>query len=111
MGGDERVQFAAEAVNSADQICGEPLWRIVALQVVGEHCGQRTVEQVRLIQHVQCVFACLVACGRRHYTREEYSPERVSTLTRSPTLMNSGTCTTAPVSIVAGLVAPETRSP
>ena len=42
---------------------------------------------------------------------ERYSPERVSTFTRSPTFTNSGTCTTSPVSSVAGLRAPETRSP
>ena len=36
---------------------------------------------------------------------------RVSTLTRSPGFTNSGTCTTMPVSSVAGLRAPDTRSP
>ena len=36
-------------------------------------------------------------------TRSEYSPVRVSTLTRSPMLMNNGTRTSAPVSMVAGL--------
>jgi hypothetical protein len=40
-----------------------------------------------------------------------YSPERVSTLIRSPWFTNSGTWTTRPVSSVAGLRAPETRSP
>ena len=40
-----------------------------------------------------------------------YSPDRVSTLRRSPTLTNSGTCSTSPVSSVAGLRAPDTRSP
>ena len=40
-----------------------------------------------------------------------YSPVRVSTLMRSPWLTNSGTWTMRPVSRVAGLRAPETRSP
>ena len=40
-----------------------------------------------------------------------YSPLRVSTLTRSPGLTNSGTWMTRPVSSVAGLRAPDTRSP
>jgi hypothetical protein len=40
-----------------------------------------------------------------------YSPVRVSTLIRSPGPTNRGTCTTRPVSSVAGLRAPETRSP
>ena len=35
-----------------------------------------------------------------------YLPLRVSTSTRSPTLTNSGTCTVAPVSSVAGLLPP-----
>jgi hypothetical protein len=36
---------------------------------------------------------------------------RVSTRIFSPSFTNSGTCTTAPVSIVAGLVEPEAVSP
>src|SRR5207245_6086799 len=39
-------------------------------------------------------------------TRPRYSPVRVSTFTTSPSLRNSGTCTTAPVSRVAGLFPP-----
>ena len=45
------------------------------------------------------------------FTRSMYSPERVSTLTRSPSSTNSGTCTTAPVSSVAGFRAPVRVSP
>src|SRR5437868_2727972 len=45
-------------------------------------------------------------CGQ---TRVRYSPVRVSTLTRSPVSTNSGTWTTAPVSSVAGFLAPDTR--
>src|SRR5581483_10106379 len=44
-------------------------------------------------------------------TRVRYSPVRVSTLMRSPVSTNSGTWTTAPVSSVAGFLAPDTRSP
>src|SRR5215470_2080463 len=44
-------------------------------------------------------------------TRPRYSPVRVSTLTTSPSLRNSGTWTTAPVSSVAGLVPPWAVSP
>src|SRR5918999_2980766 len=46
-----------------------------------------------------------------HQTRVRYSPVRVSTLMRSPVSTNSGTWTTAPVSSVAGFLAPDTRSP
>jgi len=38
-------------------------------------------------------------------TLSEYDPALVSTLMKSPTLINKGTLTSAPVSIVAGLVA------
>ena len=48
---------------------------------------------------------------RRGQARARYSPERVSTLIFSPGSTNSGTCTTRPVSSVAGLRAPDTRSP
>src|SRR5829696_388079 len=44
-------------------------------------------------------------------TLVRYSLERVSTLTWSPTLTKSGTCTTTPVSRVAGLVPPVAVSP
>src|SRR5690606_16592004 len=46
-----------------------------------------------------------------HLTRLTYSPERVSTLTISSWLTNSGTRTTAPVSSVAGLPPPPEVSP
>src|SRR5690606_4221465 len=48
---------------------------------------------------------------RPHFTRETYSPERVSTLIFSPFSMNSGTRTVAPVSSLAGLPPPEAVSP
>src|SRR5829696_2564122 len=44
-------------------------------------------------------------------TLVRYSLERVSTRTRSPTLTKSGTCTTTPVSSVAGLLPPVAVSP
>jgi hypothetical protein len=43
--------------------------------------------------------------------REMYSPVRVSMRSTSPSLMNSGTRTTAPVSIFAGLLPPVAVSP
>src|SRR5437667_2019607 len=46
-----------------------------------------------------------------YFTRSRYWLVRVSTLTRSPTLMNSGTFTTAPVSSVAGFDPPAAVSP
>src|SRR5207244_4108283 len=51
------------------------------------------------------------ASPSRSHARVMYSPERVSTFRRSPTFTNSGTCTTTPVASVAGLRAPDTRSP
>ena len=45
------------------------------------------------------------------HAREMYRASRVSTLIRSPCSTNSGTCTIAPVSSVAGLVTLETVSP
>lgn len=43
--------------------------------------------------------------SRQVFTRPWYSPVRVSIRMRSPSAMNSGTCTVAPVDIVAVLVA------
>lgn len=40
------------------------------------------------------------------YTLDRYSPVRVSIFSTSPVSQNSGTLTTAPVSTVAGFVAP-----
>src|SRR6266567_4412918 len=45
------------------------------------------------------------------YARLMYRFSRGSTLSLSPTFTNSGTCTTAPVSRVAGFVTFETVSP
>src|SRR5574341_308133 len=49
--------------------------------------------------------------SRHSLTRSRYSPVRVSTRTRSPTLTKKGTCTDKPVSSRAGLEEPETVSP
>src|SRR5207247_1137639 len=46
-----------------------------------------------------------------YFSRVRYSPVRVSTFTRSPSPTKRGTCTTTPVSSVAGLRAPLARSP
>src|SRR6478736_8578520 len=45
------------------------------------------------------------------FTRSRYSPDRVSTLMRSPSSTNRGTWTTAPVSSFAGFIAPVLVSP
>ena len=49
--------------------------------------------------------------GTGAQARDMYRRSRVSTLIRSPVLTKSGTCTTAPVSSVAGFVTFETVSP
>src|SRR5438445_7002965 len=66
-------------------------------------------QQVRGEQRVQCAPPRLGS--RVAHTRVMYSPVRVSTLIFVPGSMKSGTCTVAPLSSVAGFVAPETRSP
>src|SRR5690606_26594811 len=48
---------------------------------------------------------------RHSFTREIYSPVRVSTRRFSPSWMNSGTFTTAPVSSLAGFDPPDEVSP
>src|SRR4051812_42454006 len=48
----------------------------------------------------------LVGPPHLRYARETYSPERVSTRTRSPAFTNSGTRTVTPDSSVAGLSPP-----
>src|SRR6202022_4339671 len=70
--------------------------------------------RLQLVAEGQRPLPCLTP--RRHarsapYARARYSPVRVSTFTASPGSTNSGTCTTSPVSSVAGFRAPETRSP
>src|SRR3954451_392797 len=47
----------------------------------------------------------------RSYTRSRYVPVRVSTRIVSPWFTNSGTLTTRPVSVLAGLVPPLAVSP
>ena len=65
-----------------------------------------------LVQQVERPLAGVRTCvWSVHQTRVMYSPVRVSTLTLSPVSTNSGTCRTLPVSSVACLRAPDTRSP
>ncbi len=45
------------------------------------------------------------------YTRSTYAPVDVFTRMRSSVVTNNGTCTTSPVSVVAGLVPPVAVSP
>src|ERR1700684_510972 len=47
---------------------------------------------------------CNQQLGRPLYARDKYAPSDVSTLIFSPSLINGGTCTTSPVSVLAGLV-------
>src|SRR3990172_1385017 len=63
---------------------------------------------IGLIERHQRLVAGL---GRTHVTRVMYAPVLVSTLMRSPSFTNSGTCTILPVSTLAGLVPAEERSP
>ena len=65
--------------------------------------GQRSLcpySQPACRQLPLCVFNCI------DQTRDRYSPVLVSIFSLSPVLTNSGTMTCAPVSTVAGLVAP-----
>src|SRR5918996_572450 len=62
------------------------------------------VGQVRLVEDVDRRPAGLATRGHA-FTRSMYSPDRVSTFTRSPSPTKSGTCTTTPVSRVAGFSA------
>src|SRR5262249_11777467 len=76
---------------------------------------QRPAQQSALIQGPDPRAPLLGPSGHRRppdsprhqdQARETYSPERVSTLTVSPMLTNSGTWIRAPVSSTAGLVPP-----
>src|SRR5262249_58295824 len=62
---------------------------------------------------LRCVLVAplLVRHGQAAATRVRYLPSRVSIFRTSPSLMNSGTLTTYPVSSSAGFVAPLTVSP
>src|SRR5215204_5633215 len=65
--------------------------------------------EMRFAGHGRTVAPPACASGARFvpsYARETYSPLRVSTRTRSPSLTKSGTWTTTPDSSVAGLVPP-----
>src|SRR6185312_14646429 len=68
--------------------------------------------QLRFVEDVDRPLAGLAAGAHgQPLTRPRYRPSRVSTLTRSPVVTNSGTWISAPVSSVAGFVPPVDRSP
>src|SRR5215208_6719668 len=130
--GDAGVQLVPLPGDPVDQLDGVGVGGagLAVVAVAGQHLGHRPVQQVGLEQDVEgppaggragagrspggfggAGPAPPMRQGVAHCTRVRYAPERVSTLIRSPVSTNSGTWTTAPVSTVAGLVAPETRSP
>src|SRR5829696_6177032 len=130
--GDAGVQLRKEPGDPVDQLDGVGVGGagLAVVAVAGQHLGHRPPQQVGLEQDVEgppaggragagrspggfggAGPAPPMRQGVAHCTRVRYAPERVSTLIRSPVSTNSGTWTTAPVSTVAGLVAPETRSP
>ena len=74
----------------------------------------RVATDFDFVQNGEGVFSCLAPAAdasKVRHARLMYSPERVSTLMASPVSTKSGTCSTSPVSRVADLVAPDTRSP
>src|SRR5262249_58589040 len=64
-----------------------------------------------LVARVAIVCSLLARHDQASATRVRYLPSRVSIFRTSPSLMNSGTLTTYPVSSSAGFVAPLTVSP
>ena len=64
-----------------------------------------TVESV-FQSHIAGINFLKAAAGRLAavYARDKYAPSAVSTRIFSPSLMKGGTCTTNPVSVLAGLV-------
>ena len=78
----------------------------------GEELGPGHALGLRLVEQAQGPLrAARRSAASAAHARVMYSPERVSTLMRSPGFTNSGTWSTRPVSRVAGLRAPDTRSP
>ena len=83
---------------------------------VGEEVGGAHVSLLGLVGEFECPLTSGVASDAHgsqpfrapdRQARERYSPVRVSTLMTSPGPTNNGTCTTKPVSSVAGLRAPD----
>src|SRR5205085_5160801 len=112
---DRRVELGERSARSGDDLdrvrvgFGSLLLRRVAEELHGVAAGE-----IRRIEREQCGAtrrAPARAAVRAHFTRSMYSPLRVSTFRRSPSPTKSGTWTTRPVSSVAGLSAPLTRSP
>ena len=81
--------------------------RAVTIQGTGTASGTHRHWKTSRLQSRRILFFA----SMRHYARERNSLVRVSTLIRSPSLMYSGTCTTNPVSSVAGLVRPVAEFP
>src|SRR5581483_4198283 len=102
---DQLVEARHTAAHALDLGRRERVWRHGEL---GEELGRRDPFDLGLVQEAE---GALPGLPPRSHTRVRYSPVRVSTLTRSPVLTNRGTEMTWPVSTVAGLRAPETRSP
>ena len=65
----------------------------------------RTKQHILLLQIFVYFFQAFLPASD-HYTLDRYSPVRVSIFSTSPVSQNSGTITVAPVSTVAGFVAP-----
>ena len=96
------VELLAMGFDALHQLAGER--RGVVEGLVGRPAGH-----LLLIEREDCGAALVGATHdgrRRPQARETYSPVRVSTRTRSPSLTNSGTSTRTPDSSVAGLVPP-----
>ena len=80
---------------------------------IGEHLGACEPLGFSLVEKAEGTLTSRSPNGGEGLAQASvtYSPERVSTLMRSPGFTNRGTWSTRPVSSVAGLRAPDTRSP
>src|SRR5688572_363172 len=105
--GDDGVDFVAVVFHAPGQLNGVGGGGDGELE---EQVVDRRPAHVELVTQREGPLPGVSPCAG-HQTRVRYSPVRVSTLTRSPVSTNSGTWTTAPVSSVAGFLAPDTRSP
>ncbi len=81
-------------------------------RLLGEETLRGHEPLLGFVAEPECPLTRLAPRRHRYPTsqaRVRYSPVRVSTFSVSPVSTNSGTCTTRPVSSVAGLRAPDTR--
>src|SRR5437764_6414110 len=106
----ERVDLFAVLVDAAHQPFGVLVGRDWEF---GEQRLGVQVAYLALVGEAERSLPRFPPSAHRHWShaRARYSPLRVSTLIFSPTSTNSGTWTTRPVSSVAALRAPDTRSP